>query len=73
MLALARKVKSLNVSQAEIDILVDFTKENGGIEYAEKVMDDYAQKAKDLLASFPSSDVKQALIAYVDYVVDRSL
>lgn len=72
MLALARKVKSRMVSQAEIDTLVEFTKANGGIEYAEAVMNSYAQKAKDLLASFPDSDAKQALIAYVDYVIDRS-
>ncbi len=73
MLALARKVKSRMVSQAEIDTLVEFTKANGGIEYAEAVMNSYAQKAKDLLASFPDSDAKQALIAYVAYVIDRSL
>lgn len=73
MLALARKVKSRMVSQAEIDTLVEFTRANGGIEYAEAVMNSYAQKAKDLLASFPDSDAKQALIAYVDYVIDRSL
>ena len=36
-------------------------------------MNDYAEKAKGLLASFPDSDVKQALIAYVDYVIDRTL
>ena len=73
MLALARKVKSRMVSQAEIDTLVEFTKANGGIEYAETVMNSYAQKAKDLLDSFPDSDAKQALNAYVDYVIARSL
>ena len=73
MLALARKVKARQVSQEEIRVLVDFTKENRGIEYAIQVMNDYAQKAKDLLASFPPSDVKQALIAYVDYVVGRTI
>ena len=73
MMALAQKVKHLDVSQEEIDALVDFTKQNGGIEYAVQVMNDYAQKAKDLLASFPDSDVKQALFTYVDYVVGRSI
>ena len=73
MLALARKVKARQVSQDEINILVEFTKENGGIDYAVQVMNDYAEKAKGLLASFPDSDVKQALIAYVDYVIDRTL
>ena len=73
MFALARKVKTRQVSQEEIDALVDFTKQNGGIEYAVQVMNDYAQKAKNLLASFPSSDVKQALYDYVDYVEGRSI
>ena len=71
MLALARKVKAHQVSQDEIDILVDFTKENGGIDYAVQVMNDYAAKAKGLLAFYPESDVKQALFSYVDYVIDR--
>ena len=73
MFALAQKVKSRQVSQEEIDVLVDFTKQNGGIEYAVQMMNDYAQKAKDLLASFPDSDVKQVLFTYVDYVVGRSI
>ena len=50
-----------------------FTKENGGIDYAETVMGNYAKKAKGLLASFPDSDVKQALNMYVDYVIDRAI
>lgn len=73
MMALAHKVKRHQVSRDEIDALVDFTKQNGGIEYAVQMMNDYAQKAKDLLASFPDSDVKQALFTYVDYVVGRSI
>ncbi|MBR1668389.1 MAG: polyprenyl synthetase family protein [Bacteroidaceae bacterium] len=73
MLALAQKVKNRDVTQDEIDVLVDFTVKNGGIDYAEKTMNDYAEKAKSLLAPFPSSEVKQALFAYVDYVIDRSL
>ncbi|MBQ6965680.1 MAG: polyprenyl synthetase family protein [Bacteroidaceae bacterium] len=73
MLALARKVKARQVSQEEIDVLVDFTKKNEGIEYAVEVMNNYADKAKSLLDRFPSSDVKQALERYVDFVIDRSL
>ena len=73
MLSLARKVKTRNVSQEEINILVDFTKENGGIEYAIEVMNDYADKAKSLLDRFPDSAAKQALYTFVDYVINRSL
>lgn len=73
MLTLARKVKARSVTQDEVIILVDFTKENGGMEYAVEVMEDYAQKAKSLLDRYPSSDAKQALFAYVDFVIDRQL
>ena len=73
MQALARKVKARMVSQAEIERLVELTKEHGGIDYAVAVMNAYAQEAKDLLVSFPDSPAKQALIAYVDYVIDRSM
>ena len=71
--ALVQKVKTKNVTQEEIDILVDFTKKNGGIDYAVMVMNDYAQKAKSLLDHFPSSAAKQALLTYIDYVIDRNL
>ena len=53
MMALALKVKARQVSQDEIDVLVDFTKQNGGIDYALKVMDDYAEKQKACLHPSP--------------------
>ena len=55
----------------EIGRLVDFTKQNGGIEYAERVMRDYRTKALELLSGVPDTDVKRALVAYLDYVVER--
>ncbi len=72
MMAIARKVKQHSVSHEEIALLVQFTKENGGIEYAEKVMNQYAQKASDILRIYPDSPVKQALLQYVDYVIART-
>ncbi len=54
----------------EIAHLISFIKENGGIEYAVQTMNVYKQKAFNLLASLPDSDM-QSLRAYLDYVVDR--
>ena len=73
MMVLAHRVKAGDASAEEIAVLVDFTKQNGGIEYAEQVMADYAEKAKRLLDRFPASDVKQALGAYVDFVIGRQI
>lgn len=72
MWALSRKVKERKASNDEIAVLVDFAKQNGGIDYAVETMHAYADKAKSLLDSFPDSDVKQTLLAYADYVVGRS-
>lgn len=67
----AMKVKSGDATDEEIARLVTFTKEHGGIAYAEQVMADYRKKAIDLLASLPDNEVKEALIAYMDYVIER--
>lgn len=68
---LAVKVKKGTATVDEIGRLVDFTKQNGGIEYAEQVMLDYRTKALELLSGVPDTDVKRALVAYLNYVVER--
>ena len=51
MLNIARKVKDGNVSQDEIKQLVDFTKEYGGIDYAEKVMSQFHNECNKYIFS----------------------
>ena len=69
--AIALRVKSGHASADEISRLVAFTKENGGIEYAERVMLDYRAKAFALLPATGMADVCRALEAYLNYVVER--
>lgn len=73
MFSLAQKVKRGEVVQEEVDELVHFTRLNGGIDYAEEVMNDFACKAKSILAAFPESDVRDSLMLYVDYVIQRNV
>lgn len=73
MQKLAHKVKSGEISYDEIDELVSFTRSNGGIEYAEHVMKTFADKAKDVLSSYPDGEIKSSLMMYVDYVIKRNL
>ena len=68
---IAFKIKEGTASMEEIACLIAFTKENGGIEYAVQTMDVYKQKALQLLSLLPDSEVRAALEAYLDYVVDR--
>lgn len=68
---IAIKVKNGEATPDEIARLIEFTMQHGGIEYASQVMCSYKEKALSLLDSLPGSDVKAALAAYLDYVVER--
>ena len=72
MLALARKVKRREATSEDIARLVLFTKQNGGIEYAEKVMAELHRKALTFIDKrVGDSTIKAALEAYLDYVIKR--
>lgn len=73
MRRLALKVKEHSVSADEIAQLVDYTKQMGGIEYAERRMWEFhahAQQFIDDRVGLP--DVKAALQTYLDYVIKRN-
>ena len=73
MLALARKVKSGDVSREEIERLVEFTKQNGGIEYADKKMwEIHADSVHFLESEVTDPAVRRSLRGYLDYVIERT-
>lgn len=73
MLALAMKVKSGDVTREEIERLVEFTKQNGGIEYADKKMWEIHARSVDFLESeVKDDDVRRSLRAYLDFVIERT-
>ena len=72
MLKLAHKVKARTVSREEIAQLVAFTKENGGIEYADKRMWDFHAEAMTFLDTYvEDKSIYNALKAYLDFVIER--
>ena len=72
MKAIARKVKSRDVSLEEISRLVAFTKANGGIEYAEqKMLELRSQCLQFIDAESVTEEIRIALTAYIDYVIQR--
>lgn len=73
MTALARKVKDRTVTPAEIAMLVDYTKRNGGIEYAERRMADFRRDALGFIERHVADvEIKDALTAYLDFVIERT-
>lgn len=73
MHTLAKKVKTGTINTDEIAVLVEFTKQHGGIDYAEQKMDEYSQLCLDFITeSVKERAIRDALTAYVDYVVQRN-
>ena len=70
---IARKVKRNDVTRYEIARLVDFTKNNGGIDYAERKMLELRQKCMEFIDSESvSEEIRTSLTAYIDYVIQRN-
>ena len=73
MLALARKVKQGTVTADEIARLVAFTKANGGIDYAERRMQEMHAEAMAFIdKEVADPALRRSLAAYLDFVIKRS-
>lgn len=71
MMDLALKIRALEATTEEIALFIDYVKQNGGIEYATQVMKDYRNKALDMLPETTSEELRNALMSYIDYVIER--
>jgi octaprenyl-diphosphate synthase len=73
MHTLAKKVKAGTINQDEIAVLVEFTKQQGGIAYAERCMQNFSNICKKFIEhSVKEKAIRDSLTAYVDYVVQRN-
>jgi octaprenyl-diphosphate synthase len=72
MQTLAKKVKAGTINPDEIAVLVEFTKQQGGIEYAEQKMEEFAQKAQIYIDESVKPELKPAFSAYLEYVIQRN-
>lgn len=71
---LAYKVKEQTVTADEIATLVAYAKEHGGIEYALSRMREFYSQAQDFIDKYvEKQDVRQALQAYLDFMIERKL
>ncbi|WP_420318119.1 polyprenyl synthetase family protein [Ekhidna sp.] len=71
-----RRIKKL-VKRAEkkpklVFEVIDFVKKSGGIDYAISVMEEYHQKAKDILQTLPESTYRNSLEDLVQFTIERN-
>ena len=73
MHTLAHRVKAGTINPDEIAVLVEFAKQEGGIEYASRKMDEIAEKARTYISESVRPELRDAFNAYLDYVIQRNL
>ena len=56
-----------------IDKVISFVKENGGIDYSEKIMSNLIERSYNILNQFPESKYKNSLHNLLDYTIRREL
>ncbi|MDO9341471.1 MAG: polyprenyl synthetase family protein [Bacteroidales bacterium] len=64
-------VKNRKKTKTDINKVISFVSDNGGMEYAELKMNQYRDKALAILDSYPDSDVKDSLKEFVYYTTSR--
>ena len=66
-----RIINEKDFTTENIDLLIDFAKANGGIEYAEQRMQVYHDKAVGVLKTLPESEAREGLLLLADYIIER--
>lgn len=65
-------VKNHNEDKDKVDELISFVNKSGGIEYSTQKMNEYREKAFEILNSRPDSQAKESLMQLVNYVTERN-
>jgi len=64
-------VKNNNNNPKKVTEAIDFVIKSGGIQYAEGRMNEYKNKALEILSTFPDSPSKTSLLGLVRYTTER--
>jgi octaprenyl-diphosphate synthase len=64
-------IKNHNEESEKVKVVIDFVIEKGGIAYANKVMQEYKNKALIVLANLPKNDARDSLERLLIYAIER--
>jgi octaprenyl-diphosphate synthase len=65
-------IKNADFTTANILLLTNFAKSNGGTDYAQQKMAEYKQKAIGLIENLQDTEAKQSLLRLIDYIIERN-
>lgn len=61
-----------DITPKEVDYLIDYARDKGGVDYAVEVMNDLSCKASEILQSIPYSEAIENLNSLFRYVIQRN-
>ena len=64
-------VRKEALEPSEIDTLIRFALEGGGVDYAYATMKCLRDEAAALMGRFPDSDVRDAFLSLIDFIITR--
>lgn len=68
---LLRLIKNKRNNKVKVEEVTKFVIDKGGIEYATNKMNEFRQKAHDILSSFPDNEARVSLYKLVDFTITR--
>ena len=63
--------KGIYLDEKEIESLIEISKEEGGVEYTNQMINRYREMAIESIPADITDEYRNALIAYIDYVISR--
>lgn len=64
-------VFSYDYTEQNIEKLITYAKENGGIDYAYQKMYEYKEMAQEIISTVEKEEIREALQATVEYIIER--
>ncbi|MCF8278368.1 MAG: polyprenyl synthetase family protein [Flavobacteriales bacterium] len=65
-------IKNHNTDEERVAKVIALVREKGGIDYTNKRMKEYQQKALKMLESYPDNEARKSLVDLVNFVIDRT-
>lgn len=65
-------ISSYDYTEENIEMLIKYAIDNGGIDYAYKKIDEYKQEAENIIATVSNPEIRKALDYAVEYIVERA-
>ncbi len=65
-------IKNDSQNETKVREIIDYVKVSGGLEYTQKIMQQYKNEAVEILDQLPSSEAKDALKKLVEFVIHRN-